>query len=179
MDAVGLVVDVAVLLLAGVFTPAMLWDMQARSRTRRGMPTPLSYELARMAWGRMQPYAAILAWLFLRLFQPKVARPFPAPDDIAYVEVEAVEEAEEAADGRPSEASAPSDPKPDITIPPGDRRAVVRLLVAHGWQTMHIRATLKGANDEIGREVEEARQSLRLPRRKVMIGGGKLGEVEL
>jgi hypothetical protein len=76
--------------------------------------------------------------------------------------------AQECADGaRPVEAPA---------LPPGDRSAVVRALVASGWSVGQIRALLKGDNGAIGLEVEAVRGP---ERRVVTISGGRGGEVEV
>ena len=75
----------------------------------------------------------------------------------------------------PVEAVAPA-PVEGPALPPGDRSAVVRALVASGWSVGQIRALLKGDNGAIGLEVEAVRGP---ERRVVTISGGRGGEVEV
>jgi len=88
----------------------------------------------------------------------------PAP---AAASADPVPAQECAADARPVEAPA---------LPPGDRTAVVRALVAAGWSVGQIRALLKGDNGAIGLEVEAVRGP---EPRMIRVGGAKGRELEL
>ena len=111
-----------------------------------------------VAWDRIgrNAYYDLLDWIEpATADDPTPAQPPPAP-------------AQECADdARPIEVQA---------LPPGDRGAVVRALVAAGWSVGQIRDLLKGDNARIGGEVEAARGS---ERRVIRVGGAKGRELEL
>jgi hypothetical protein len=80
--------------------------------------------------------------------------------------------------------TAPAPPAPEaapVLLAPGDRAALLRLLVRHEWSVSQIRATLKGDNNALSAEIEQARAALGVtaPRRVVTVGNGKYGDVEL
>jgi hypothetical protein len=180
--------DVVVTLVTIPLIPFMLWDFRARARRRAGIPTPTSLELLAWLWDGWSyhasnfvrvatPWATWVRWAVLRILQPAIARPMPAPPFAPPVATVAPACADDAPD---EDEPAPPVATP-APIPPGNRAALIEALVAAEWTVGQIRATLKGDNGAIGQEVEAVRQRLNLPAppRLVTVRGGKLGVVDL
>jgi hypothetical protein len=156
----GLLIDLVLILLAVWFAPSMIYGAFTGRSLRRDI-APYLVEVR---------HACAVGWYWLwRILSPAVVRDRPLRHAAPL-----------APEPAPSLDTAP-EPSPLPALAPGDRAALLRLLVAHEWSVGQIRANVKGDNNAISAEIDQARASLGVaaPRRVVTIANGKYGEVEL
>ena len=156
----GLLIDLVLILVAAWFAPSMLYGAFTGRSLRRDL-APYLVEVRHAC--------AVAWWALWSILSPAVPRDRPVRHA-----------APPAPEPAPSLDPAP-EPSPLPALAPGDRTALLRLLVAHDWSVSQIRANLKGDNNALSAEIEQARAALGVtaPRRVVTVGNGKYGDVEL